>query len=59
MNNIRKYRKKKKMSAADLAKFVGVSRQMVYLWETDVCVPKLTNAIKIARALNISIEDIL
>jgi transcriptional regulator with XRE-family HTH domain len=56
---IRYHRKKAKMSQEQLGKLVGVTRQVVSLWENGGSIPSLYQLFKIARAFNTSIDIIL
>ena len=46
------------MSAADLARRVGVSRQTIYAIEDGTFVPNTTVSLQLARALDVKVEDI-
>lgn len=49
----------KKMTQTDLAKKTKVHRQVLVNWLNGTRKPKMENLQKIAKALNISIEDLL
>jgi putative molybdopterin biosynthesis protein len=51
-------RKARGLSAAELAKRTGVSRQTIYAIEEGSFVPNTTIALRLARILNVSVEDI-
>ncbi|HSW39561.1 MAG TPA: helix-turn-helix transcriptional regulator, partial [Acidobacteriota bacterium] len=57
-NNIARYRQKRGLSAIDLAKKIGVSRQTIYAMETGVYVPNTLVALKLAQALEVRVEDL-
>ncbi len=57
-NTIRVERAKKKMTQADLAEEVNVSRQTIHSVETGKFVPSTVLALKIARYFNVNLEDI-
>ncbi len=57
-NTIRVERAKNKMTQADLAKKVKVSRQTIHSIETGKFVPSTVLALKIARFFDVSLEDI-
>ncbi len=57
-NTIRVERAKKKMTQADLAEAVNVSRQTIHSVETGKFVPSTVLALKIARYFNVNLEDI-
>ena len=46
------------MSASELAKIIDVSRQDIYAIETGTYVPNTAIALKMARVLNVTVEDI-
>jgi putative molybdopterin biosynthesis protein len=48
----------RRMSAADLAHRVGVSRQTIYAIEDGRFIPNTTVSLQLARALNVSVEEI-
>ncbi len=52
------FRQKRGLSAVELAQAVGVSRQTVYAMEAGDYVPNTTVALKLARALQTSVEDL-
>ena len=39
--NLETIRKSKKISQEELAELIGVSRQTIYKWEADICLPNL------------------
>lgn len=51
-------RRKRGLSAAGLAERVGVSRQTIHAIEAETYVPNTLVALKLARALEVSVEDI-
>ena len=57
-NNLVYYRQKRGLSAIELAKKIGVSRQTIYAMETGTYVPNTAIALKLARVLDVSVEDI-
>ena len=58
-NRIIALRKELQLSQEDMADKIGVSRQSVSKWETDVCAPDAYNLISLAEALNTSVEYIV
>lgn len=56
---IRYYRKKCKMTQAQLAKAVGVSVQAISKWETNAGFPDIAQVIPLARALDITTDTLL
>ena len=57
-SKIREYRKKNKMTQAQLAKKIGVSRPLISLWEKNVSYPSIDRVYDIAKALEIDVENI-
>ncbi len=57
-NSIKVERAKKDMTQAELAIRVGVSRKTINTIETGRFVPTTVTAIRIARALEVGVEDI-
>lgn len=58
-NNLEKIRKSKRISQEELAELVGVSRQTIYKWEADICLPNLNKIESILKALDVSIDKLL
>lgn len=58
-DNIRKYRKAKKFSQEDLAAQIYVVRQTLSKWENDLSVPDADQLIKLADALDVTVNDLL
>ena len=57
-NNIKEYRKKKRLTQEDLASRVGVSRQTIISIERYRYKPSLELGMKIAESLNIRVEKL-
>ena len=57
--SIKNFRKKKKVTQGDLAKWLGVSRQAVSMWEADKRELKATTLNKIAKMFGVSVDEIL
>ena len=57
-NRLAEYREKRGFSAAVLAKNIGVSRQTIYAMEAGDYVPNTAVALKLARALEATVEEI-
>ena len=57
-NYIRVERAKKKITQAELAKKINVSRQTIHAIETGKFIPSTILALKIARFFNVRVEDI-
>jgi len=57
-NNLAQLRQQRGFSAAQLAQMVGVSRQTIYAIEAGGYVPNTVVALRIARALDVEVEDL-
>lgn len=57
-NKVEELRKEKGITQIDFAKILGVSRQTISSIETGRYDPSITLAFKIARAFNMTIEEI-
>jgi putative molybdopterin biosynthesis protein len=57
-NNLARLRELRGLAAAQLAKTVGVSRQTIYAMEAGDYVPNTAVALKLARALEVKVEDL-
>ena len=57
-NNLIYYRQKRGFSASELAKKIEVSRQTIYAMETGTYVPNTAIALKLARVLDVKVEDL-
>jgi putative transcriptional regulator len=57
-NNIKQLRKEAGMRQEDMAAKLGVSRQTIIAIENDKYNPTLELALKIAKLLNLQVEDI-
>lgn len=57
--NMQKLREKKKITQVKLSIMVGVSQQSITYYETNTRVPSLPVALKIAKALNTSVEGLI
>ena len=53
------YRSRKELSQGDLAELLGVSRQSVSKWETDVSVPELDKLVKLCEVFNVSLDELV
>ena len=56
---LRQLRRKKGLSQEAVAKELGISRQAVSKWETDLAQPDLDNLKKICEILDISADELL
>jgi len=57
-NRIRVYRAEHRLSQAELAKIIGVSRKTISTIEVGRFVPSTVIALKIARHFGVQVEDI-
>jgi len=57
-SNLIYYRQKRGLSAIELAKKIEVSRQTIYAMETGTYVPNTAIALKLARVLDVRVEDL-
>ena len=57
-NQLSSIRQSRGLGAADLARRVGVSRQTIYAIEAGSFVPNTEVALKLARELEVSVEDL-
>lgn len=59
MKHLREIRRKKGLSASGLAKAAGLSPMSIYRYETGKRWPDVTTAYRIAKVLNVSIDDLV
>ena len=59
MLNIRKIRKRRKMSQGSIAALIGVTQAAVSQWESGKTTPTAQNIIDLARILDCTTDDIL
>ena len=57
--NIRFFRKAKGITQSDLSKEIGISRNTIVNFETSRRDPRIKDLRKIAKALNVSIEELI
>ena len=57
-NRLRGFRARYRMTQEDLARRVGVTRQMIIAIENGKYLPPLRLAFKLAKVFNVSIEDL-
>ena len=58
LNRIKEYRSERGLTQAELAELVGVTRKTVNTVENAVFTPSALLAIKLARALQVSVEEL-
>ena len=57
-NRLKEYREKIKVNQTEMGNLVGVSRQTISQIERGDYSPSVTLSLKIAKVLNVSVEDI-
>ena len=57
-NRIKDLREKRQLTQGDLADLIGVSRKTINTIENRVFVPSTLLALKLAKALNVRVEDV-
>lgn len=57
-NSLQEIRKRRGISAADLARRVGVTRQTIYAMEDGNFVPNTAVSLQLSRALDVTVEEI-
>jgi molybdopterin molybdotransferase/putative molybdopterin biosynthesis protein len=57
-NRLAAHRRKRGLSAVELAERAGVSRQTIYAMESGAYVPNTAVALRLARTLGVSVEDL-
>ena len=57
-NRLKEYRARINVNQTEMGKLVGVSRQTISQIERGAYSPSVTLALKIAKVLNVSVEDI-
>ena len=57
-NHLAKFRQQRGFSAAQLAGLIGVSRQTIYAMEAGTYVPNTALALKLAKALETTVEQL-
>lgn len=58
MNQIRIFRKKKKISQKELALIMKVNQNTISQWENDMRQPKIKQAIILAEVLETTVEEL-
>ena len=58
-NNLRKYRKEKRMSQTELASFLGLSQRTISHYENGSAEPSLQNLFEICNTLHVSADELL
>lgn len=58
MNRIKEFRKKKKISQSDISELLGIKQNTFSQWETDVRVPNVKQALKLAEILETTVESL-
>lgn len=58
VSRVAKVRKERRISVADLARSIGVSRQTIYAIEDGTYVPNTSVALRLGRALGVTVDDL-
>ena len=58
-NKLFNIRKEKKLSQAKLASAVGVTRQTIYLWESNQSLPDVEKVSKLCKALDVDLSELV
>ena len=58
INNLVQFRRKRGLTAIELAKEIGVTRQTIYAMETGAYVPNTLVALKLAQVLEVNVEEL-
>ena len=58
MNNLKEFRKNKKVSQKDLSTILGMNIRLYQYYEADEREPAVRTAIRIARALDTTVEEL-
>lgn len=58
MNRIREFRKKKKMSQAEVANRMELNQHTISQWETEERTPNVKKALKLAEILETTVESL-
>lgn len=56
MNNIKEFRKSKKLSQSDISKILEIKQNTFSQWETDIRIPNVKQALKLAEILETTVE---
>lgn len=57
--NVKKLRKRAKLSQAELAEKVGVSQVSVCMYELETAMPNPATLVRLARALGVTVEELV
>lgn len=58
LNNLKRLRQQANLTQAGLAEAIGVSRKTINTVENGVFIPSTILALKLAKALSVTVEDI-
>jgi len=58
-NNIKKFRKSKKLTQEQVAEKLNVSRQTVSKWESGETIPDIYNCCELAKLYEITVDDLI
>ena len=57
--NLKRLRKRAKLTQNDVAEALNISRQSVSKWEKDIALPQISFIIPLTQILNCSLEELL
>ena len=57
--NIMKLRKRENLTQEQLAEIIGVSRQAIAKWEKGESTPDLENCVALAKAFDVTVDDLI
>lgn len=58
MNNIKKFRKIKKLSQSDVANIMNVNQNTISQWETEERTPNVKQGLMLAEILETTVEEL-
>ena len=58
-NKLAKIRKQKDLSQEKLSDLIGVTRQTIYLWESNQNLPDVEKVSKLCEVLNVQLSDLV
>lgn len=58
MNQIKEFRKKKKISQSDIANIMQIKQNTISQWESEIRIPNVKQAIRLAEILETTVEEL-
>lgn len=58
MNNIKNFRRKRKLSQKELAMKMNVKQNTISQWENDLRIPNIKQGLKLAQVLETTVENL-